>query len=176
MMAPRRQEHGWAGGGEMGVGGFFFVTARRSRNPRGEKFFEKCLSVHVSNGNLRGEKFFKKFLSAHVVLGAPDRPRYQPKPARNGLAGGPGALVRARYQPKPARNGHAGGPGAPVRHQWAERSWKRSFSPRTFRPETCVKRSFSKSISPHRFRFRQTVPKRCQKGTRGHHDGNPLPS
>ena len=92
MAPPRRQEHGWVGGREMGVGGFFFVTARRSRNPRGEKFFEKCLSVHVSNGNLRGEKFFKKFLSAHVVLGAPDRPRYQPKPARNGLAGG--GLVR----------------------------------------------------------------------------------
>ena len=92
------------------------------------------------------------------------------------MRGGPGALVRARYQPKPARNGHAGGAGAPVRHQCAERSWKRSFSPRTFRPETRVKRSFSKSIPPHRFRLRQTVPKRCQKGTCGHHDGNPWPS
>ena len=88
MMPRRRQEHGWAGGGEVGVGGFLFVTARRSRNPHGEKFFEKCLSVHVSIGNLRREKFFKKFLSAQVV---------------------PGALARTRYQPKPARNGHAGG-------------------------------------------------------------------
>ena len=135
-MAPRRQEHGWVGGREMGVGGFFFVTARRSRNPRGEKFFEKCLSVHVSNGNLRGEKFFKKFLSAHVVLGAPDRPRYQPKPARNGLFG----------------------------HHCAKRHILKSFSLHTFPPGTCAKRSFSKSFSPRRFRLRQAVPKRNPNG------------
>ena len=144
-----------AGWGAGNVGGFLFATAWRSRNPRGGKFLETFLSAHVSSRNLRGEKFFTMFLSAYVVPRAP---------------------ARTRYQPKPARNGHAGGAGAPVRHQCAERSWKRSFSPRTFRPENRVKRSFSKSISPHRFRLRQTVPKRCQKGTCGHHDGHGLPA
>ena len=154
------------GCGEVSVGRFLFGTVWRSRNLRGEKFFEKFLSTHVSTRNLRGEKLFKMLLSAYVVPGAPARTRYQPKLARNGHVGGLGAPVRTRYEPKPARNGLLG-------HHCAERRWRQSFSPHTFPPETRAERSFSKSFSPRRFRFRQAVPKR---NLPRHHDGNPLPS
>ena len=146
------------------MGRFLFGTVWRSRNLRGEKFFEKFLSTHVSTRNLRGEKLFKMLLSAYVVPGAPARTRYQPKPARNGHAGGPGVPVRTRYQPKPARNGLFG-------HHCAKRHILKSFSLHTFPPGTCAKRSFSKSFSPRRFRLRQAVPKRNPPR---HHIGHPL--
>ena len=151
---------------EVSVGRSLFGIAWRSRNPRGGKFLETFLSAHVSSRNLRGEKLFTMFLSAYVVPRAPARTRYQPKPARNGHAGGLGAPLRTRYQPKPARNGILG-------HHCAERRWRQSFSPHTFPPETRAERSFSKSFYPRRFRFRQAVPER---NIPRHHAGNPLPS
>ena len=162
--APRHTD--CVGCDEVSVGRSLFGTAWRSRNWRGDKFFEKCLSAHVSTRNLRGEKFFEKLLSAHVVPRAPVCRRYEPKFARNGHVGGLGARVRTRYEPKPARNGLLG-------HLCAERHWRQSFSPHTFAPETRAERSFSKSFSPRRFRFHQAVPKR---NLPRHHDGNPLPS
>ena len=92
----RKMAQKWLRGGARGASSQTFAAETCAKWPsrpplRGEKFFEKFLSAHVSTGNRRGEKLFKK-------------------------------------------------------------------------------------ISPHRFRFRQAVPKRCRKGTRGHHDGNPLPS
>ena len=154
-----------------------FLSRLAEAETRADRSFSTSVLPCTFPSETRAERSFSRSFSPHMSCLERLLAHVTSRNLREmATRGGPGALVRARYQLKPARNGHVGGPGAPVRHLCAERSWKRSFSPRTFRPETRVKRSFSKSIPPHRFRLRQTVPKRCQKGTCGHHDGNPWPS
>ena len=66
-----------------------FGTARRNRNPR-------------------GEKLFKKLLSAQVLAKRPFCARLRRKPARNGTSGALMGLrvpIRTRLRSKPARNG-----------------------------------------------------------------------
>ena len=85
-----------------------FGTARRNRNPRGEKLFKKLLSAQVCAANPRGEKLFKKLLSAQVLAKRPFRARLRRKPARNGTSGALMGLrvpIRTRLRSKPARNG-----------------------------------------------------------------------